>query len=47
MYNIGDKFTINSKEYTIWLIDGQVYHLIDIEGNGLCCEEEYITINAE
>lgn len=47
MYNIGDKFIINSREYTIWLIDNQLYHLVDNEGNGLCCEEEYLTTNAE
>jgi len=47
MYNIGDKFTINSIEYTIWLIEENVYHLIDSEGRGICCEGEYITTNSE
>lgn len=25
MYNIGDTFTINNSEYTIWLVDTNIY----------------------
>ncbi len=43
MYNIGDKFIINGSEYTIWLVDDLIYHLLNNEGHGICCNEEYLT----
>ncbi len=43
MYNVGDKFIINRMEYTIWLVDPPVYHLLNSEGHGICCDEDYLT----
>lgn len=47
MYNIGDKFIINGSEFTIWLIEDTIYHLINEQGLGICCDEEYITNNSQ
>ena len=38
--NIGDKIIYNEIEYTVWLIEENVAHLLDSSGNGIC-----ITIN--
>lgn len=40
--NIGDKILINDVEYTLWLIEDGVYHLIDSNNRGVCYEEQYI-----
>jgi hypothetical protein len=47
MYNIGDKFQINNSEFTIWFIEGGTYHLINNDGLGICCDEEYIINNMQ
>jgi hypothetical protein len=47
MYNVGDKFIINGMEFTIWLKELPVYHLITNDGYGICCDEEYINNNKE
>lgn len=39
---VGDKIIIGDIEYTIWAIDGIYYHLIDDDGNGICCEQNFI-----
>jgi hypothetical protein len=44
MYNIGDKFTINGSEYTIWLAEPPIYHLLNLQNHGICCDEEYLTL---
>jgi hypothetical protein len=44
MYNIGDKFTINGSEYTIWLAEAPIYHLTNSQNHGICCDEEYLTL---
>jgi hypothetical protein len=44
MYNIGDKFTIDGSEYTIWLTEAPIYHLTNSHGHGICCDEEYLTL---
>lgn len=44
--NLNDKIRIGEVEYTIWLIEGTTYHLRDDQGNGICCEIDYLnTIN--
>jgi hypothetical protein len=47
MYNIGDKFIINGREFTIWLIELPAYHLASDDGVGICCDAEYINNNRE
>jgi hypothetical protein len=47
MYNIGDKFQINGSEFTIWFIEGMIYHLKNDSGLGICCDEEYLTNNSQ
>jgi hypothetical protein len=47
MYNIGDTVKINGIFYTIWLIEDGLYHLLDGDGNGICCNDEYLTTNSE
>ena len=39
---IGQKIQINNIVYTIWLIEQDVIHIIDDEGNGLCLDKEYL-----
>ena len=43
MYNIGDIFIINDQQYTIWLVDNGIYHLINQNNHGICCDEDYLT----
>ncbi len=45
MYNIGDKFIINENEYTIWLAEAPIYHLVNSQNHGICCDEEYLTLS--
>lgn len=47
MYNIGDKFQINGSEFTIWMIEDGIYHMVDSRGFGICGDEKYITENAQ
>lgn len=34
--NIGDTIIIQDVLHTVWLIEGNVYHLVDVDGNGRC-----------
>ncbi len=37
--NIGDTIVIHDITYTIWLIEGTIYHLLDADNNGRCYVE--------
>jgi hypothetical protein len=37
--NIGDTIVLNGITYTVWLIEGNIYHLEDADGNGRCYVE--------
>lgn len=39
---VGDKIFIQGTEYTIWLIEDGIYHIIDDNGNGYCGNEEWL-----
>lgn len=47
MYNIGDKLQINNSEFTVWLVEDGLYHLINDQGLGICCDEEYLIANSQ
>jgi hypothetical protein len=34
--NVGDLIVINGNQFTIWLIEDFIYHLIDDKGYGVC-----------
>ena len=38
----GDKISIEGVEFTIWLIEDGIYHIVDSEGNGFCGPEEWL-----
>ncbi len=38
--NIGDTIIIHDKAYTVWLIEGTVYHLIADDWEGRCYVEQ-------
>lgn len=44
--NPGDTVVYDGKQYTIVLVEiieiGEVVHLVDLNGNGICVESKYI-----
>jgi hypothetical protein len=43
-YQIGDIIYIQGIEYTVWLIEGNLYHIKDANEHGFCCDEEWINV---
>jgi hypothetical protein len=39
---IGDTIELYGVIYTVWLIEGNIYHLIDDDGNGRCYVQEFL-----
>jgi hypothetical protein len=39
---IGDKINVHGVEYTIWLIEDNIYHIINEAGHGICGDLDFI-----
>lgn len=39
---IGDIIIINGVEYTVWLIEDNIYHIINENGHGICGDLDFI-----
>lgn len=40
--NINDTFIINDEEWVVWLVEEEVYHLKNKDGDGICCSIDYL-----
>ena len=40
--NVGDTIVLYDTLYTVWLVEGNIYHLIDADGNGRCYVESVL-----